>query len=158
MYIDYLKEYEILQRLLKKLPQVDPYTTLVLNVSPDYSSTVSMQIAHHLSQNGKMLDMFSVDVPFPKEDKEIYKVALKSNLKYMPVKYDKIILCEAAVLSGNNYTWIQEVLLDFGYDLEDIITTALLEMESSVFKSQFVGEYIKEMPEFYWERYNSNWE
>lgn len=158
MYIDHLKEYDLLQGLLKRLPSVDSYTTLVLNVSPDYSSTVSMQVAHYLSAYGRMLDIVGVDVPYPGEGKEDYEKVFKRVSLEFPIKYDKIILCEAAVLSGKNYKWIKEVLLDRGYENDDLITVSLLEMESSVFKCDFVGEYVREMPEFYWERYNKHWD
>lgn len=158
MYIDNLKEYNLIQELFKKLPAVDPYKTLVLNISPDYSSTVSMQIAHYLSQDGKMLDIEGVDVPFPGENRGYYEQDFKQLTLNFPTKYDKIILCEAAVLSGKNYTWLKEILLDRGYKNDEIITVALLEMNSSIFKSDYVGEYISDMPEFYWERYNKHWD
>lgn len=158
MYIDHLKEYELLQGVLRRLPKVDSSTTLVLNVSPDYSSIVAMQVAHYLSAEGRMLDLFVVEVPYPKEDKDYYRKKFKEEFRKVTLKYDTVILCEAAVLSGNNYTWIKEVIMDFGYEDGDIITIALLEMETSVFKSDYVGAYISEMPEFYWERYNKNWD
>jgi hypothetical protein len=158
MYIDNLKEYNLIQELFKKLPTVDPYKTLILNISPDYSSTVSMQIAHYLSQDGKMLDIEGVNVPYPGENRDYYEQDFKQLSLNFSTKYDKVILCEAAVLSGKNYTWLKEILLDRGYKNEEIITVALLEMNVSIFKSDYVGEYISDMPEFYWERYNKHWD
>lgn len=158
MYVDYIKEYELLQELLKRLPKVDPHTTLVLNISPDYSSTVSMQVAHYLSQDGKMLNLFSVDVPYPGESKDGYEEIFNREFQNFTSKYDKLILCEAAVLSGKNYKWLKNALLNFNYPSDDIITVSLLEMNTSIFKCDFVGEYISEMPEFYWERYNKHWD
>lgn len=158
IYVDHIKEYNLLQSLMQQLPKVNPYTTLVINVSPDYSSTVAMQIAHYLSDEGKMLDLFELDVPYPGETKEYYLEKFQKEFTEYVSKYDKVILCEAAVLSGKNYTWITKALLEYGYKKENIITVALLEMESSIFKSNFVGEYINTMPEFYWERYNKNWD
>lgn len=158
MYVDHIKEYDLIQRLLRRLPVVDPWTTAVLNVSPDYSSIVSMQVAHHLSQGGKMLDLFCVDVPYPGEDKHRYEVLFKDLIKPMPIIYDKIILCEAVVLSGKNYKWIKNALLDAGYENDDIITIALLQRSDSIFECDYVGEYCSEMPEFYWERYNKHWD
>jgi hypothetical protein len=158
MYIDNLKEYELIQGLLKRLPRVDPNDTLVINVSPDYSSTVSMQIAHHLSEEGRMLDMFPLDVPYPGESIDNYQYEFKRGGQFIPYRYHKVILVEAAVLSGNNYTWIKEMLLDMGYENDDIITVALIEMNSSVFKCEYVQAYTDTMPEFYWERYNKHWD
>ena len=156
--ITYEKEYALIQSLFKVIPNTNSIRTLVLNVSPDYSSIVAMQLAHHLSVDGKMLDLVSVDVPYPQEDKDVYKEKFEQINKEFKIKYDKIILVEAAVLSGNNYTWLSKCLKDIGYKDEDIITVALLEMSSSIFKCNYVGEYIDSMPEFYWERYNIHWD
>ena len=158
MYIDHLKEHQLIQTLIRRLPCVDPWTTVVLNVSPDYSSTFSMHMAHHLSAGGKMLDMYPVDVPFPQEDKHMYEVNFREGAARFPVLYDKVILCEAAVLSGNTFRWIKEVLLDLGYENDDIITTALVQNVTSTFECDFVGEYSSSMPEFYYERYNKHWD
>jgi len=157
VYIDHLTEYNILQTLLQKLPKVNPLDTVILNVSPDYSSTVAMQIAHYLSDKGHMLDIISVDVPYPGENKDLYVEAFKKISLELINEYSNIILCEAAVLSGKNYTWLKDVLLTNGYSDNHITSVALLEMYSSTFKSTFVGEYITDMPEFYWERYNKAW-
>ena len=156
--ITYEKEYALIQNLFKTIPNTNSIRTLVLNVSPDYSSIVAMQLAHHLSVDGKMLDLVSVDVPYPQEDKGIYKEKFEQINKEFKIKYDKIILVEAAVLSGNNYTWLSKCLKDIGYKDEDIITVALLEMSSSIFKCDYVGEYVDSIPEFYWERYNIHWD
>lgn len=158
MYIDHLTEYNILQTLLQKLPKVNPLDTVILNVSTDYSSTVAMQIAHYLSDKGHMLDIISVDVPYPVENKDLYVEAFKKISLELINEYSNIILCEAAVLSGKNYTWLKDVLLTNGYSDNHITSVALLEMYSSIFKSTFVGEYITDMPEFYWERYNKAWD
>lgn len=158
MYIDHIKEHTLIQGLLARLPKVNPYFTAVFNVSPDYSSNVAMQVAHYLSDHGKMLDLFPVEVPYPGEDAGIYQEAFKEAVQQITYKYEKIILVEAAVLSGNNYTWIKEFLLGLGYEDEDIITVSLLELFTSKFKCDFVGEYSLDMPEFYWERYNKHWD
>jgi hypothetical protein len=157
-HITYKKEYALIQSLFKTIPNTNSIRTLVLNVSPDYSSIVAMQLAHHLSVDGKMLDLVSVDVPYPQEDKGIYKEKFEQINKEFKIKYDKIILVEAAVLSGNNYTWLSKCLKDIGYKDEDIITVALLEMSSSIFKCDYVSEYVDSIPEFYWERYNIHWD
>jgi hypothetical protein len=157
-HITYKKEYALIQSLFKTIPNTNSIRTLVLNVSPDYSSIVAMQLAHHLSVDGKMLDLVSVDVPYPQEDKGIYKEKFEQINKEFKNKYDKIILVEAAVLSGNNYTWLSKCLKDIGYKDEDIITVALLEMSSSIFKCDYVSEYVDSIPEFYWERYNIHWD
>jgi uracil phosphoribosyltransferase len=71
---------------------------------------------------------------------------------------DKVVLVEAAVLTGGNYTWIIEELTKVGFAHEDILTLALVEHKDSVFKSKIVGDYVSEVPTFYWEEYNKHWE
>lgn len=158
MLITIEKEQELLTSLLNQLPCVDPYCTVVLNISPDYSSTVSMHVAHHLSNHGKMLDIMPVDVPYPKESAVAYKINFEAMIPIILYKYDQVVLCEAAILSGKNYTWIVDMLMKSGYSREDIITTALIERDGSVFKSDYVGGRCSTMPDFYFERYNLNWD
>ena len=159
MKIDHILEFEVLQELLAKLPDVDPIDTAVLNVSPDYSSTVSMHVAHHLSKDGRMLDIVPVDVPYPSEDVQQYKDTFSKMVPTLKSQYNKLILCEAAVLSGKNYTWLTDILQSVGgYGLEDITTVALFERDNSIYKSSFVGRYCDSMPDFYFERYNLNWD
>ena len=45
-----------------------------------------------------------------------------------------------------------------GYENDDIITVALIEMNSSKFKCDYVQAYTDTIPEFYWERYNKHWD
>ena len=88
----------------------------------------------------------------------MYEVNFKESATRFPVLYDKVILCEAVVNTGNTFLWIKEVLLDMGYENDDIITTALVQNVTSTFECDFVGEYSSSMPEFYYERYNKAWE
>ena len=117
-----------------------------------------IELCDNLSEGGTMLDMIGVDVPYPGEERDYYELKFKKESMILPVLYDKIILVEAAVLSGNNYTWIKERLLDRGYENDDIITVALIEMNSSKFKCDYVQAYTDTIPEFYWERYNKHWD
>lgn len=157
MKVSFIQEYENIERLLLKLPKVDALNTLVLNVSPDYSSIVTQRVLHHLSSGGELPHLEHVDVPYPGERAFQYQNSFWNQSERFPFLYDKIILCEAAVLSGKNYTWIQNTLYDRGYEKDDIISIALYEMSSSIFKSDYVGEYCEEIPDFYWERENRHW-
>lgn len=139
-------------------PVIHPRNTVILNISPDYSSSVSMHMAHALSKDGDMLDMFSIDVPFPGELPEVYQAKFKEFLDYYHLQYDYFILTEAAVLTGKNYGWLVRMMEEQGIDRSHIITTALYESEQSVFKSDCVGKYFEgNMIEFYYERYNKHW-
>lgn len=163
--IDYHQEHQSIQLLLKNLSNWEgierftPADTMVLNVSPDYSSTVAMHVAHHLSKDGEMLPITGVDVPYPDEIDTLYKqefYMLLQNLQYTTRKY---ILVEAAVLTGKNYTWMIEMMKSFGIDPDNILTVALYERFDSIFKCAFVGEvFYTDMIEFYYERDNKHWD
>ena len=163
--VNHIKEYETIQKLLNSLSgweNIDKFTpadTVVLNVSPDYSSTVAMHVAHHLSKDGEMLPIIGVDVPYPNELDVLYKhefYMLLQNLQYTKKKF---ILVEAAVLTGKNYTWMVEIMKGFGIDPDNILTVTLFEKFDSTFKCAFVGEvFHTDMIEFYYERYNKHWD
>jgi len=155
--ISFIEEYEVTQRLLAKLPKVDALNTLVINVSPDYSSIITQRILHHLSSNGHLPHLDHVDVPYPGEHYEPYRATFRNKSETYSILYDKVVICEAAVLSGRNYTWIQEILYDRGFEKDDIISVALFEHKDSVFKCDYVGEHCDYMPDFHWETYNVNW-
>ncbi len=163
--IDHLQEYAAIKTALQKLSRFDnierfsPKDAIVLNVSPDYSSTIAMHVAHHLSQDGEMLPIASVDVPYPGELSTLYKqefYMLLQNLRYTKKKF---ILVEAAVLTGKNYTWMLEMMQQFEIHPANIITVALYEKFDSIYKCDVVGElFHDDMVEFYYERYNKHWD
>lgn len=137
---------------------VHPKTTAILNISPDYSSTVSMHLAHALSREGDMLDMFHVDVPYPGEIPTGYMQKFKEFLDYEHLHYDNFLLVEAAVLTGNNYTWMVDMMEKHGIDRSQIITAALYQSAESIFPCDCTGVVFDgKMVEFYYERYNKHW-
>lgn len=143
----------------KHFPQIHPSNTLIINVSPDYSSAVSMYLAHALSKEGQMLDMLSVDVPYPGELAAPYQQKFQEFLDFHHLQYDYFILVEAAVLTGKNYSWMVDMMEKQGIDRSHIITTALLQSEHSVFSCDCVGNIFNgHMVEFYYERYNKHWD
>lgn len=163
MYVSRELEWTVLQELCRKLEKLDthPNHTLVVTVSPDYSATVGMHVAHHLSKDGDMLDMSTIEVPFPGEDVLHYKQAFLNQLNENGIRkchyYKNIILVEAGVITGKNYTWITECLDIAGITYH---TAALFENLDSIYKSDVVGRYYRESDralEFYWERPNKHW-
>lgn len=163
-HVNHLQEYETIQLLLERLSaweeisRFTPADTVVLNVSPDYSSTVAMHIAHHLSKDGEMLPIIGVDVPYPDELDVLYKQEFYMLLQNLQYTKKKFILVEAAVLTGKNYTWMIEMMKGFGIDPDNIVTVALYERYDSMLKCAFVGEvFYTDMIEFYYERHNKHW-
>ena len=140
---------------------LDLGTTLILNVSPDYSSIISQKLSHALSQKGEIIDVLNIEVPYPDEtDLEYYEDKLNETLHYLHnEKYTNFIFVEAAIIRGSNYKWIKDKFSC--YNKNNLLFCALFENKNSLFKSDCVGEYYNNDTQdltFYWERYNKHWE
>lgn len=156
------KEAELINKLLTIVDcsTFNPDDTALLMVSPDYSATLAMHLAHAWSVNGEILPIIPVDVPYPDEDHMIYFDKLLDRQRELK-QYNKLILVEAGIIRGSNWKWILDVLcFYFNYDRNDITLIALCENINSREKSDYVGEYYdddKEELMFYFERYNKHW-
>jgi len=156
------KEWELLQRLetIVNSSDFNPENTALLMVSPDYSATVAMHLAHAWSRNGEMLDIIPVEVPYPDEQHEEYR---EKFLKQFTNKsqYSKVICVEAGIIRGGNWRWLVDTLMeDFHYIRKNITLVALCENVNSKTKSDYVGEYYNDDEEelmFYFEKYNKHW-
>lgn len=163
-YVDRADEMLAIRRLedgIRHNPkfEVHPNRTLLINVSPDYSSIVSQNLIHALSIDGDKLEMFPLEVPYPGENYRGYELNFIINFKEHAEHFQNFILTEAAVITGNNYSWITDCMFrDFGIGPERILTTALYEHEDSIYKCDVVGEKYDGEVEFYWERYNKHFE
>lgn len=161
-FISREKELELINKLqtIVDTRKFNPQETVLLMVSPDYSATVAMHLAHGWSVAGEIIPIITVDVPYPDEDYSSYKDQLRS--KYLDIKqYKNIIAVEAGIIRGGNWAWILDTLTrEFQYSREDITLIALCENIHSMTKSDYVGEYYdddKEELMFYFERYNNHW-
>ena len=156
------KEWELIQRLLSIVDSTDfdPSTTAVIMASPDYSATVAMHLAHAWSRDGDMLPIIPVDVTYPNEDPEPYRFKFKQEFSYHRGKYSHLVLVEAGIIRGGNWSWMVEDLQGFGYNRNQLTLVALCENIHSKVKSDYVGEYYdddKEELMFYFEKYNKHW-
>jgi hypothetical protein len=157
------KEFELINKLVTVVnnSQFDPNDTAILMVSPDYSATVAMHLAHAWSVKGEILPIIPVDVPYPDEDNSSYQQQLR--WKYLDIiVYSKLICVEAGIIRGGNWKWIMDTLTgdQFKYKRQDITLVALCENINSIVKSDYVGEYYDDNKEelmFYYERYNKHW-
>jgi len=160
-FISRRKEWELLQKLLTIVDSsdFDPRDTAVVMVSPDYSATVAMHLAHAWSRGGEILPILTLDVPYPGEDSQAYKDLLYSYSEIS--RYKKLVLVEAGIIRGGNWQWILDILTtNFGFDRSAITLVALCENIGSATKSDYVGEYFDDSVEelmFYFERFNKNW-
>lgn len=156
------KEWELIEKLLTIVDSsnFDPSDTAVLMVSPDYSATVAMHLAHAWSRNGEMLPVIAVDVPYPDEDK--YEYVQKMIAHQMEIRpFRKLVLVEAGIIRGGNWAWLVDLLKTWGFDREDLTLVAMCENIHSRVKSDYVGEYYdddKYELMFYFERFNKHWQ
>jgi len=128
-------------------------------VSPDYSGTVAMHLAHAWSQAGEMLPILTLDVPYPDEARDVYRdTLLDRELEF--TQYKHLVLVEAGIIRGGNWQWILETLGGFGLHRKQITLVALCENIHSKTKSDYVGEYYDNTAAelmFYFERFNKHW-
>ncbi len=155
------REWELIQRLLTVVDdsKFDPEDTAVIMVSPDYSATVAMHLAHNWSRKGDILPIIPVDVTYPDENPAPYILKMMKQ-RIDITKFRKLVLVEAGIIRGGNWTWILELLYSWDYDRKDITLIALCENIHSRVKSDYVAEYYdddKEELMFYFERYNKHW-
>ena len=160
-FVNREREWELLEKLLTIVDnsEFSPKSTAVLMVSPDYSATVAMHLAHAWSRSGEIIPIIPVGVPYPNESPDAYKQLLY-NYKELS-KYKKLVLVEAGIIRGGNWTWILDILTtNFGFSRSDITLVAMCENVGSKTKSDYVGEYYDDNTHelmFYFERYNKNW-
>ena len=57
MKVNRKEEWETTKKVCLELEKynINPSNGIILNISPDYSSSISMHIAHHLSSMGEMM-------------------------------------------------------------------------------------------------------
>lgn len=166
LLISHLKEKKLIEKLTKdiiqKYPNLSPANTLVVMVSPDYSATVAMHVAHNLSKDGEMCDVLPIHVSYPDED--VYEYVRKADqdidswLKFSETPYKYYLLVEAGVIRGGTYTWLTKL---FNKKLSgQVITASLYENIGSRFKSDVVAKYYNDTIQdltFYFERENKHW-
>ena len=155
------KEWELIQQVLSMVDDsdFDPDTTAVIMASPDYSATVAMHLAHAWSRRGDMLQIIPVDVTYPDEQPDEYIAKMQRQAQDIR-PYKKLVLVEAGIIRGGNWSWMLDVLYNWGYQREDITLVALCENIGSKVKSDYVGEYYDDSKQelmFYFERFNRHW-
>lgn len=156
------REWELIQRLqtLVNVQNFRPGRTAVVMVSPDYSATVAMHLAHAWSIDGEILDIIPVDVPYPDETAGPYIQDLTMKIHTLQ-QYDHLVLVEAGIIRGSNWSWILKVLTTaMNFKREQLTLVALCENIHSAVKSDYVAEYYDDEQEelmFYFERYNKHW-
>jgi hypothetical protein len=137
-----------------------PENTAIVMVSPDYSATLAMHLAHGWSVNGEIINIIPVDVPYPDEDSKSYIQELIMKIDLFK-QYENLILVEAGIIRGSNWEWIVKYLTSvFNFSRDKIKLVSLCENIHSKVKSDYVAEYYDDEKYelmFYFEKYNKHW-
>ena len=153
---------KLISSIQDSYPELNPENTLVIMVSPDYSATVAMHVAHGLSKDGEMCDILPIHVAYPDEDFTPYLTKATKDIdawfEFSDTVYEHFLLVEAGVIRGGTYKWLTDLLKSKLNG--NIITSSLYENVGSKFKSNIVAEYYDDTTEdltFYYERENKHW-
>lgn len=136
-------------------------TTLMLMVSPDFSGIVTTIMAQQLSTPGEpLMYVDCIHVPDPDEDPKLFRErfirdwpSIQRSFEDKPM--EKFILVEAGVISGRNYTWLVDTMVNqLSVPKDNILTVALYESVCSEYKCDIVGDHYCHLEEdlcFWWE-------
>lgn len=162
-FVDRVSEAHLIRKVGKMIKdnekfRVDPLDTLLLNVSPDYSSILSQNLIHDLSTD-EPLDMLCVNINYPNENWRGYELKFISEFKDVVGIYNNFIVCEAGVITGQTFSWLIKCMKDdFQLNDNNILTVALYQHQYSIYKCDIVGkEYQKELI-FNWEKQNKHFD
>jgi hypothetical protein len=165
LFVNWLEEMKLMNSLRCRLvsENINASNTVVVAVSTDYSSVIGQYLRHQLSHDGEICAGFGVDVPYPDQefdDDFINAFLAVFYLNLIHIKDKKILLVEAGVIRGGNYTKIVELIKTNLKLTNEILTLTMFENYGSKFKSDFVGKYYDDLSEdltFWWEKPNNHW-
>jgi len=137
--------------------------TVIVTVSTDYSSVIGQYLRHQLTKDGEICDGFGIDVPYP--DQTFDEISVKKVCNMFTTHADSlvgktILLVEAGVIRGGNYTKVFDVIHNDLRITQPVMTLTMYENEHSKWKCDFVGEYYNGETEdltFWWEMPNNHW-
>jgi len=136
---------------------------VIVTVSTDYSSVIGQYLRHQLTNKGEICEGFGIDVPYPDQtfdEKFVKEVCEMFRLHKDSIGEKTILLVEAGVIRGGNYTKVVDIIRNELMMTQPILTLTMYENIHSKFKSNYVGEYYDDKTEdltFWWERYNNHW-
>ena len=163
LFISQDKEMALIQEMSYKIKMsnwdIHPSKTCFLCVSPDYSSIVTQHLSHSLSMDREIFHIESVNVPFPDESPDQYRIDFAINFQRWIEIWDNFVLIEAGIIRGGNYTWIANEIKNITSH-KSFYTVALCENISSKYKSDLVSLYYDDNIEdlhFWWENPNNHW-
>lgn len=137
---------------------------VIVTVSTDYSSVIGQYLRHQLTNKGEICEGFGIDVPYPDQtfdEKFVKEIHEMFRLHKDSIGNKTILLVEAGVIRGGNYTKVVDIIRNELEMTQPILTLTMYENIHSKWKSNYVGEYYDDEKEdltFWWERYNNHWE
>jgi hypothetical protein len=163
LFVSQEQEQALIQKLMYQInaSSYHPDTHCVLMVSPDYSATVSQQLAHAWSKDRDKLHIEAVHVPYPDEDPEPFRIRFKREFNHYKDNFKHFILVEAGIIRGSNWKMLTESMIELGVDKSRFTTVTLFENVYSQYKSDYVGQYYDNNKidlTFWWERDNKHWD
>lgn len=162
LFISQDEEIALIQKMayMIKMSKLDihPSKTCFLCVSPDYSGIVTQLLSHFLTVDGEIFHIEPVNVPFPDENVNDYRIDFELNYSEWSTRWENFVLIEAGVIRGGNYSWITQ-------SINDILpkkfwTIALVENVMSDYESDFVSKHYDNQTHdlhFWWEQPNNHW-
>ena len=136
---------------------------VIVTVSTDYSSVIGQYLRHQLTNKGEICEGFGIDVPYPDQtfdEKFVKEVCEMFRMHEHSIKDKTILLVEAGVIRGGNYTKVVDIIRNELKMTQPILTLTMYENIHSKFKSNYVGEYYDDKTEdltFWWEKHNKHW-
>ena len=154
---------DLISRIKEKVVSEETFVAtkaLMINVSPDYSSIVSLRLAHGLSKDGEMINIIGLDTAYSddsKEKKDSYKMLSDGLLGVVGQSkaFTTIFVVSSEVETGDTFSRIYSKLKEVTEGAK-IYTVALVESNSSKFQSDFVGVYSEKPVTFWWEEPNKH--
>ena len=167
MRVELMVDRETEFRLIDKIKDLllnegcNASNSIIVTVSTDYSSIVGQVLRHELTYEGEICDGFGIEVPYPDETwNDQYLNNVIAMFKLNNVETKNIILVEAGVIRGGNYTKVLDIIRNDLKLTQSVITVSLYENVHSKFKSNFVAEYYDDTKQdltFWWEKQNNHW-
>ena len=162
LFISQDEEMALIQKMtyILKMANLDihPSKTCFLCVSPDYSGIATQLLSHSLSMDGEIFHIEAVNVPFPDEKVDEYRIDFELNYSEWSTKWENFVLIEAGVIRGGNYSWITQSMMDIFP--KKFWTVALVENVMSNYESDFVSMLYNNQTHdlhFWWEQPNNHW-
>jgi hypothetical protein len=167
MRVELMVDRETEFRLIDKIKDLllnegcNASNSIIVTVSTDYSSIVGQVLRHELTYEGEICDGFGIEVPYPDETwNDQYLNSVIAMFKLNNIETKNIILVEAGVIRGGNYTKVLDIIRNNLKLTQSVITVSLYENVHSKFKSNFVAQYYDDTKQdltFWWEKQNNHW-